>query len=470
MGYSMNVELDRSLLLEPRQEWAEPQLRVGPSRRALRIRLHISLGILDVFCIFAGFLFAHLIYPVEPQAQFLIISLAIIPIYLGVAFRARAYSVEVIENAERGIRHSVQSFMIAAGAILFVAFYAKLSDSFSRGIFAIGIVTSILVLAGARAIFARHARSILGGNPYSVVLITDDSNLPAVQAFSAVFAASSFDPNGQCPFMYDRLGAALKDVDRVVVACTPDRRLVWVDALKGANVQAEILVPELAETRPLAVSHLDGMPTVIVTRGPLSMPDRAAKRAMDIVAAGSALIVLAPLFALVAIAIKLESRGPVFFIQTRIGRGNQMFRMFKFRSMRNETSDGQGNQSTRRDDDRITVVGRFIRRTSLDELPQLMNVLSGDMSIVGPRPHALGSRAEDLLFWEIDSRYWHRHAAKPGLTGLAQVRGYRGATNHRDDVVNRLHADLEYLDNWSLWKDLKIIMMTFRVVVHSNAF
>jgi lipopolysaccharide/colanic/teichoic acid biosynthesis glycosyltransferase len=138
--------------------------------------------------------------------------------------------------------------------------------------------------------------------------------------------------------------------------------------------------------------------------------------------------------------------------------------------MRNETSDRQGNQSTRRDDDRITVVGRFIRRTSLDELPQLMNVLSGDMSIVGPRPHALGSRAEDLLFWEIDSRYWHRHAAKPGLTGLAQVRGYRGATNHRDDVVNRLHADLEYLDNWSLWKDLKIIMMTFRVVVHSNAF
>jgi lipopolysaccharide/colanic/teichoic acid biosynthesis glycosyltransferase len=147
-----------------------------------------------------------------------------------------------------------------------------------------------------------------------------------------------------------------------------------------------------------------------------------------------------------------------------------MFKMMKFRSMRSEASDGGGTRSTGRSDDRITAVGRFIRRTSIDELPQLFNVLWGHMSIVGPRPHALGSRAEDLLFWEIDRRYWHRHAAKPGLTGLAQVRGFRGATNHRDDLTNRLDADLEYLNNWSLWKDIKIAIMTLKVVVHNNAY
>ena len=132
--------------------------------------------------------------------------------------------------------------------------------------------------------------------------------------------------------------------------------------------------------------------------------------------------------------------------------------------------DGNGDRSTGRDDDRITRVGRIIRMTSIDELPQLLNVLMGDMSIVGPRPHALGSRAEDKLFWEIDERYWHRHAAKPGLTGLAQIRGFRGATVHEYDLVNRLQADLEYLDHWTIWKDLKIILQTFRVLLHRNAY
>ena len=147
-----------------------------------------------------------------------------------------------------------------------------------------------------------------------------------------------------------------------------------------------------------------------------------------------------------------------------------MFRIRKFRSMRVDGSDGAGHRSTEREDDRVTKVGRFIRRTSIDELPQILNVLTGEMSIVGPRPHALGSRAADKLFWEVDHRYWHRHAAKPGLTGLAQVRGYRGATLIEADLENRLLADLEYLENWSIWRDIKIIILTFRVLLHRNAY
>ena len=123
-----------------------------------------------------------------------------------------------------------------------------------------------------------------------------------------------------------------------------------------------------------------------------------------------------------------------------------------------------------RTDDRITRVGRVIRATSVDELPQLLNVLLGSMSIVGPRPHALGSLAGQQLFWEVDERYWHRHALKPGITGLAQVRGFRGATHRRDDLTQRLQADLEYILGWSVWRDFGILVSTVRVVVHRNAF
>ena len=172
----------------------------------------------------------------------------------------------------------------------------------------------------------------------------------------------------------------------------------------------------------------------------------------------------------VAVAIMLDSRGPVLFRQPRVGYDNRIFKIYKFRSMIHETSDLAGNQSTARDDIRITRLGRFIRSTSIDELPQLLNVLMGDMSMVGPRPHALGSLAGDKLFWEIDNAYWHRHALKPGITGLAQVRGYRGATLEQSDLQNRLQSDLEYISGWSLWRDIRILLATVRVVTHDRAF
>ena len=117
-----------------------------------------------------------------------------------------------------------------------------------------------------------------------------------------------------------------------------------------------------------------------------------------------------------------------------------------------------------------TRVGRWIRATSIDELPQLANVVVGDMSLVGPRPHALGSQAGAKLFWEVDDRYWQRHSLKPGLTGLAQVRGFRGATGEENDLTSRLQSDLEYLEGWTIWRDLAILFATLRVLVHRNAY
>ncbi|RYF49068.1 MAG: sugar transferase, partial [Cytophagaceae bacterium] len=304
-----------------------------------------------------------------------------------------------------------------------------------------------------------------------VVLLRDGDAPVPTGSFSIVMATDgAFDPESHDPVMYDRLATSLAYADRVIVACNPERRIAWAHALKGANIQGEIFVPELDALAPLGIASYGDTPTLIIANGPLGLVDRTIKRGFDTILAGVALIVLLPLFVAVAILIKRDSAGPIFFVQTRIGRGNQMFRMKKFRSMRVDGLDGAGHRSTERDDDRVTKVGRFIRRTSIDELPQILNVLTGDMSIVGPRPHALGSRAANKLFWEVDRRYWHRHAAKPGLTGLAQVRGYRGATVVEADLENRLQADLEYLENWSIWRDLKIIVLTFRVLLHRNAY
>ena len=134
------------------------------------------------------------------------------------------------------------------------------------------------------------------------------------------------------------------------------------------------------------------------------------------------------------------------------------------------SGDLYGDRSASRDDDRVTRVGRFIRKTSIDELPQLLNVLRGDMSLVGPRPHALGSLAGNDLFWQASKQYWLRHALKPGITGLAQIRGFRGATQNVDDLEQRVRCDLEYLTNWSIGHDLMILLKTLRVVVHKNAY
>lgn len=207
-----------------------------------------------------------------------------------------------------------------------------------------------------------------------------------------------------------------------------------------------------------------------VTNGPLALRAQIAKRVVDLAIAIPLLLVLSPFMIVVALAIKLEDGGPVFFVQRRVGQNNRIFDMFKFRSMDHSRGDQDGERSTARDDDRITKVGKFLRRTSIDELPQLMNVLRSEMSLVGPRPHALGSQAVDKFFWEVDGTYCQRHSVKPGLTGLAQIRGHRGAVETEEDLIVRLQADLEYIRGWSMMNDIRILLSTVRVLMHTNAY
>jgi lipopolysaccharide/colanic/teichoic acid biosynthesis glycosyltransferase len=243
-------------------------------------------------------------------------------------------------------------------------------------------------------------------------------------------------------------------------------------ALKGSGVQGEVLSDYMREIGALGVVHRDeiGITTLLVSTGPLGLRNRAMKRLLDIGVSSAALVVVLPLLLTAALAIKLEDGGPVLFRQNRVGRRNQLFAIYKLRTMKVERTDGNGKRSASKDDDRITRIGRFLRRTSIDELPQLFNVLKGDMSLVGPRPHAIGSLAGDKLFWEVDQRYWQRHSLRPGLTGLAQVRGFRGATDREADLTSRLQADLEYLTGWTLWRDIGILAATAKVLVHDRAF
>ncbi|KKB12061.1 exopolysaccharide biosynthesis protein [Devosia geojensis] len=188
----------------------------------------------------------------------------------------------------------------------------------------------------------------------------------------------------------------------------------------------------------------------------------ALKRLFDIAVALAALMVLAPLFCLVAVAIRLGSRGPVFFRQTREGYEGRAFRMFKFRTMHVEDCDVSGVSQTIEGDPRVTAVGRFLRRTSIDELPQLINVVLGDMSIVGPRPHVSGMMAGGMLYTQLVPYYSARLDMLPGITGWAQANGLRGTTQDSAVAKARIDYDIAYIQNFSLMLDLRIIWMTFR--------
>jgi len=191
----------------------------------------------------------------------------------------------------------------------------------------------------------------------------------------------------------------------------------------------------------------------------------AVKRCTDILIASLALLVLAPVGLLVALAIKLESRGPVFFWQLRYGRDRSSFYICKFRSMTVTETRGDFTQASR-NDARVTRIGRFLRRTSLDELPQLYNVLRGEMSLVGPRPHAI---AMDDAFAEVISNFYDRHLVRPGLTGLAQVSGFRGPTEALEQIEYRVQHDRLYISKWSVFLDMKIMVQTVFALTGPNA-
>lgn len=444
---------------------------VAGSKRLLRF--HSYLGLMAIDCLLISLVFMVINGTTDSMLGLRGVNVAamVALIYLCIAINGHAYSLQALEHpgdaAGRSLTHMVLT-MLACHSFLY---FAHVGNQISRLPFTIGIVISAILLAAARRPYSAYIRRAVAGDLTNDLLIKDGVSLERAPSMHVVDAVEAhLQPDLNDPYMLHRLGCWLQSYDRVVIACPTERVSQWRLLLQGANIQGEIIVPNVDLSGVIGVGSYADHPTQIVSKGPLSMSNRAKKRAFDLAFTAPALLLLSPLLLIVAIAIKLESPGPVFFMQNRVGRGNRLFRIMKFRSMSNDLADHSGATSASRDDQRITKVGAIIRRTSIDELPQLINVLRGDMSLVGPRPHALGSTAGNKRFWEISQLYWCRHSLKPGITGLAQVRGYRGATEEPKDLEDRLLADLEYIDHWSFTRELVIFLSTVKVVVHKNAF
>jgi undecaprenyl-phosphate galactose phosphotransferase/putative colanic acid biosynthesis UDP-glucose lipid carrier transferase len=374
--------------------------------------------------------------------------------------------------------------------LAFFAFLLKIGVAYSRGAFVVFYFLAPIGLLGLRkltkiSLAAAVSRGTIGRR--DIVLIGDFNELAALepQDLLAFFGASEVN-RFTLSRDDDPLIRASADV-RVINSVANFIRLhsckeillalSWGDAgrmefvrdhIKALPVAARLL-PDM-RVRSLTNYTSSARQRVLaieVQRAPLSGAERFVKRVMDIVVAGLALLLFLPIMVLTAIAIKLDGRGPVIFRQHRKGFNGGQFVMFKFRTMTVQ-EDGPVVAQATHDDPRVTAIGRLLRSASIDELPQLLNVLKGDMSLIGPRPHAL---AHDNHFEKILSDYAFRHHVKPGITGWAQCNGARGATPSVEHISERVKLDLWYINNWSLWLDVLILIKTFFEVLRKrNAY
>ena len=256
-------------------------------------------------------------------------------------------------------------------------------------------------------------------------------------------------------------------VDRVIITVAPgakDRVSDITDRLRVLPNEVTLLLDD-DQNPTAAMARLADMPLAQVSGARVDHGRAFAKRMQDIVITLASLIVVAPVMALIAVAVRLDSPGPIFFRQRRQGFNNEEIVVWKFRSMRHEARDERALRQVSYDDDRITRVGRFIRRTSLDELPQVLNILAGEMSLVGPRPHAPAMMTGDVQSSRLVAEYAHRHRMKPGLTGWAAIHGSRGPVDTPEQVRRRVALDIAYIERQSFWLDLYIMIMTLPCLV-----
>jgi len=264
-------------------------------------------------------------------------------------------------------------------------------------------------------------------------------------------------------------------VDLIIVAL-PITAEARIDELLAelSQLPVEIKMPAGASRlrfAPHAYSRIGDVAMIDLMEKPIAAWGGIAKSLFDKIIATVAVIALTPVMALVALAIKLDSPGPILFRQKRYGFNNELIEVFKFRSMYTDRCDAAASKLVTKGDPRVTRIGRFIRKTSLDELPQLFNVLTGELSLVGPRPHALAAKAGDELYDNVVKGYFARHKVKPGITGWAQINGWRGETDTDTKIIRRVEHDLYYIENWSVFMDLYILARTpFALIKAENAY
>jgi len=438
-----------------------------------------------------GILYHQVLYgDVGPIPLFLQSGLVTAWLYVVINAYRHEYSVLSYLEFKRHPEKIVRNWSITFIGLIVLSFLTKTTDAHSRGwlilFYLSGPATLILTHAlFVRAVAAGHEVGLLATKRLFLVgaesAIVDFVRRYRVRDIGLEIAgtANLHRPDGTSAGEA-RFARELRDAVRSARALDLDGVFVvvpWHDrATIDRCVEAFMTVPTSIYLAPerlldrfesIAIEQIGPVASLHLLRPPLSMSAVLVKRLFDIVLAGAGLVMLSPLLLLVAILIKLDSPGPVLFLQRRYGFNQNPFRIIKFRTM-TTLDDGPVVRQATRNDARITRLGQFLRRWNIDELPQLLNVLSGDMSLVGPRPHAI---AHDETWGKSISLYARRHNVKPGITGWAQIHGFRGNIDSDDQLLNRVEYDLYYIDNWSVWLDLRILFGTvFFRKAYENAF
>lgn len=406
-------------------------------------------------------------------------------LYAGLSEVAGAYDIDARFSVRQGWTRVCTAWIATSMFLMTMGFMLKVSEDFSRGwalTWFLGGGGALIATRGIGTIWLRrlkqrgvlnHRVAIFGagsqGDRLAKYILGNDKLTIDLVGFFDDRMPERLPPREVGLPMHGALTDLIAhirrgEVDQVIVALpwSAERRLQEVVAELAITPVRIRLAPDLAtfafSQRPVVL--LGDLPVMTLFERPISGLDQVVKRIEDLVIGTLALILLSPLLLIVMLAIKLDSPGPVFFLQDREGFNNRRFKIWKFRSMRTDRCEADGITQARKQDDRITRVGRFIRRTSIDELPQLINVLRGEMSLVGPRPHAPSTKAGDRVFSDVVSHYAARHKVKPGMTGWAQVLGWRGETDTEEKLLKRLECDLYYIENWSVFLDLYIMART----------
>ena len=428
------------------------------------------------------------------ETQYIVSAVCIATLLTVITLGFRQFTSFQTRPRHSFIIHGLGAVVLSFSLFLSALFLLKVAEGYSRATFLLQFLSVSTAVLWSRAAWHRTIQNAVAKGTLQaqrVILVGDAANrssfagelaargINVVAALDAPHVVGSVSTGRQRfkPADIEKQLHLIKPTcrwllpDYVVLLATANSLQMTCQLSRGlSDLPVTVLVVLVDSPDMLATSRVVEFGNALaieVLRTPLSRLDLFLKRTFDIVVAAAALITLAPLLALVALAIKLDSRGPVLFRQTRHGFNNRSIRIFKFRSM-TTMEDGPQFRQAVKNDPRVTRVGRLLRRSNIDELPQLLNVLLGEMSIVGPRPHAT---AHNKMFEDRIGSFARRHNVKPGLTGWAQVNGCRGETDTLAKMQRRVELDLQYIDNWSFSFDLRICFLTlFCKKAYLNAF
>lgn len=446
----------------------------------------------DVLCLLLGI-------PVALAAYDIVFGVGVVYSVHVFALAVMAASFLLLRSSKRAYRRTLVDLTHEEGDAMVDAVISSLLasalvwqfgliDSYSRGVSLLYLISLLACLVVSRPIIrivlARMAArgaieqriAFYGADPQSIAMIRrllGSLDLPHLRFIGVADDRPKVDSLDDLHLIggYDELAELARrgEVDQVLISVPnlPPKRLhEIVDGLSGVSVDVSLIPPEAIELAPDYRVHLLGsLPVLNLWQRPFRDINQFVKRGEDLILTSVALVLLSPIIGVAALFVRLTSPGPVLFVQPRVGFNNEVIHVLKFRTMYADKTDVGARATTTKDDPRVTPAGRVLRKLSIDELPQLINVIRGDMSLVGPRPHALEMKVGDRYYQDAVRGYAGRHRVRPGITGLAQVKGLRGEIRSVERAKRRVELDKEYIDRWSLGLDLLILIATVRAVL-----